>query len=88
MASKQKVYVDSLPEDSVQIKNYNGKEYANLFFSPSNKKFYQAPAMKFKELKFNERGYARPTANDGTSGTISITSIERHFNDQIGENKV
>ena len=83
MASKQKVYVDSLPEDCVQIKNYNGKEYANLFFSPSNKKFYQAPESGYRVLPFNERGYVRPMSLDGTTGTLSVSVVEKKMKDNI-----
>ena len=85
MASKQKVYVDSLPEDCVQIKTYNGKGYTNLFYSPSTKKFYQAPEMKFRELNENARGCVRPMSNDGTTGSMYASVIEKRFHDQICE---
>ena len=83
MSSKQKIYVDSLPEDCVQIKTYNGKEYANLFFSPSTKKFYQAPEPGYRVLPFNERGYVRPMSLDGTSGTLSVSVVEKKMKDEI-----
>ena len=83
MASKQKTYVDSLPEDVIQIESYNGKEYANLFYSPSTKKFYQAPEMKFRELNEGSRGYVRPITKEGSTTQLSATIIEKHFRDKI-----
>ena len=88
MASKQKVYVDSLPEDCIQIKNYNGSEYANLFFSPSTKKFYQAPAMRYRELQYNERGAVRPIRIDGKPSSIALAALERRFKEELGINQV
>ena len=84
MASAQKKdYVDSIPEDCIQVESYNGKKYANLFYSPSEKAFYQAPEMKFRRLKINDRGYARPITLEGSAGAISISGLEKHFSDKI-----
>lgn len=86
MASKQKVYVDSLPEDCVQIKTYNGTEYINLFFSPSTKKLYQAPEMKYRELTVNDKGAVRPIRKDGKATTISLAALERRYKDEVETN--
>ena len=81
MASRPRNYVDSLPEDCINIKKYNGKEFENLYYSPSEKALYQAPEIKYKKLNQNERGYVRPVTKDGTATQISLTSIEKHLED-------
>lgn len=87
MATKQKNYVESIPEDCIQIESYNGKEYANLFYSPSTKKFYQAPEMKFRELNEGTRGYVRPMTKEGFTTQLSSTIIEKHFRDKMSNSK-
>ena len=81
MTTRPRNYVDSLPEDAIPIRKYNGKEFVNLYYSSSEKALYQAPEIRYKKLNQNERGYVRPVTKEGTSTQISLTSIEKHLED-------
>lgn len=48
------VFVDSLPEDVIQIKDYVYKDttytFENLYYSPSLDLYYQAPKIKYRVI--------------------------------------
>ena len=74
--SRKVDYVDSIPDDCVRIKQYNGKKYENLFYSPSEDSFYQAPALRFRKLSMSD-GTVRPISDDGAISRITVSTFKK-----------
>ena len=81
MSSRKLETVTQLPEDVIQIKQYNGRKYDYLFFSPSKNAVYQAPPLEYKKLTINSEGCFRPRTNDKTLTKISIEALKKYISD-------
>ena len=49
-------YVDKLPEDFIPFNIYNGNDFENYWYSPSNDKFYFHNGVSFRILHINKNG--------------------------------
>ena len=58
-------YVDELPSDAIKISNYGKHELKDMYFSPSEKKFYRKLKTKIRVCKLTQNGgiTARTTGN-------------------------
>ena len=82
MTTRHIDYVESLPDDCIQIKQYNGQKYSFLYYSPNTKSFYQAPALRFRKLNEVD-GVVRPKSDSGVSTRISLRVFEKRRGDEI-----
>ena len=87
MASRKIEFEIGLPEDVIQIKQFKGRKFQFLFYSPSERSLYQIPVPKIKKLNENAEGYIIPRTSDGKQLKLTIDGIERQLDDFKANNE-
>lgn len=80
MASRKIEAVSELPEDAIQIKQFKGKQYDELFYSPSEDKFYQGQP-KYKALNINVEGHIRVKTSDDKQVKVTASALKEYISD-------
>lgn len=70
-----------MPSDCIQIKQYRGRRFQFLFYSPSQKRLYQIPYPRIKQLNENMDKYLTPRTIDGKQCRMTIESVEQQLDD-------
>ena len=79
---KQKTHlkwVEKLPDDVIEIKEFKDHKFENLYYSPSTDEFYQAPKMKFRIL-YKDDKIIRCRSEKSSATRINLKKIKEVIN--------
>ena len=71
---KQKTHlkwVEKLPDDAIEVKEFKDHKFDNLYYSPSTNEFYQSPKQKFRIL-FKDDKIVRCRSEKSSSARINL----------------
>ncbi len=70
--------IDALPDDCIKIDGYRGHKFENLYYSPSNDAFYQAPKIKFRKLEHGKTCF-RCRSDEDKTVRVSIKNVKEQI---------
>ena len=68
-------WVENLPDDAIEIKEFKDHKFENLYYSPSTDEFYQSPKMKFRIL-YKDDKIVRCRSEKSSSTRINLEKIK------------
>ena len=78
---KQKTHlkwVEKLPDDAIEIKEFKDHKFDNLYYSPSTNEFYQSPKQKFRIL-FKDDKIVRCRSEKSSSARINLEKFMKQL---------
>ena len=78
---KQKTHlkwVEKLPDDAIEIKEFKDHKFDNLYYSPSTNEFYQSPKQKFRIL-FKDDKIVRCRSEKSSSARINLEKFMKEL---------
>ena len=78
---KQKTHlkwVEKLPDDAIEIKEFKYHKFDNLYYSPSTNEFYQSPKQKFRIL-FKDDKIVRCRSEKSSSARINLEKFMKQL---------
>ena len=79
---KQKTHlkwVEKLPDDTIEIKEFKNYKFDNLYYSPSTDEFYQSPKQKFRIL-YKDDKILRCRSEKSSSSRINLEKLKEIIN--------
>ena len=68
-------WVEKLPDDAIEIKEFKDHKFENLYYSPSTDEFYQSPKQKFRIL-YKDDKIVRCRSEKSSSTRINLEKIK------------
>ncbi len=81
LIEKQKTHlkwVEKLPDDAIEIKEFKDHKFDNLYYSPSTNEFYQSPKQKFRIL-FKDDKIVRCRSEKSSSARINLEKFMKQL---------
>lgn len=81
LIEKQKTHlkwVEKLPDDAIEIKEFKDHKFDNLYYSPSTNEFYQSPKQKFRIL-FKDDKIVRCRSEKSSSARINLEKFMKEL---------
>ena len=78
---KQKTHlkwVEKLPDDAIEVKEFKDHKFDNLYYSPSTNEFYQSPKQKFRIL-FKDDKIVRCRSEKSSSARINLEKFMKQL---------
>lgn len=75
--------VDELPADAIQIKQFKGKKYDELYYSQSEDRFYQRQP-RYKILSSSTEGHISARTIYGKQVRVTANAMKRYAEDIKG----
>ena len=78
---KQKTHlkwVEKLPDDVIEVKEFKDHKFDNLYYSPSTNEFYQSPKQKFRIL-FKDDKIVRCRSEKSSSARINLEKFMKQL---------
>ena len=78
---KQKTHlkwVEKLPDDVIEVKEFKDHKFDNLYYSPSTNEFYQSPKQKFRIL-FKDDKIVRCRSEKSSSARINLDKFMKQL---------
>ena len=72
-------WVEKLPDDAIEIKEFKDHKFDNLYYSPSTDEFYQSPKQKFRIL-YKDDKIVRCRSEKSSSSRINLEKIKEIIN--------
>lgn len=77
-------YVDSVPNDTIEVNEFNGHEFEFYYYSQSEDTFYYYNGLKYRKLhvninKINHAAFVRMTDKNNFCCSVYINSFKREF---------
>ena len=79
---KQKTHlkwVEKLPDDVIEIKEFNNYNFDNFYYSPSTNEFYQSPKQKFRIL-YKDDKIVRCRSQKSSATRLNLDKFMKEFN--------
>lgn len=71
-------WVEKLPDDAIEIKEFKDHKFDNLYYSPSTNEFYQSPKQKFRIL-FKDDKIVRCRSEKSSSARINLEKFMKQL---------
>ena len=71
-------WVEKLPDDAIEIKEFKDHKFDNLYYSPSTNEFYQSPKQKFRIL-FKDDKIVRCRSEKSSSARINLDKFMKQL---------
>lgn len=81
LIEKQKTHlkwVEKLPDDAIEVKEFKDHKFDNLYYSPSTNEFYQSPKQKFRIL-FKDDKIVRCRSEKSSSARINLEKFMKQL---------
>ena len=71
-------WVEKLPDDAIEVKEFKDHKFDNLYYSPSTNEFYQSPKQKFRIL-FKDDKIVRCRSEKSSSARINLEKFMKQL---------
>ena len=81
LIEKQKTHlkwVEKLPDDAIEVKEFKDHKFDNLYYSPSTNEFYQSPKQQFRIL-FKDDKIVRCRSEKSSSARINLEKFMKQL---------